>query len=421
MTTLNTLNSDMGEILLTSLKTPAQDCAITMPVISGKSAYDLAVENGFVGDLDAWLASIKGWQPFTSQEFLNLLNGELEKSPLLAELRTGINTSNDAINAEIQARIAAITTMNNQLITEANQRILDIQTYSAQLLSETQNRIADIESVRVQLISESNARSLEVQQLVEDILTEQVNRVSELTGLDKSINTLDTKVDSNHTFLLDNYTPSSEITDEITDKITDLKSTYIDPVINGLGEFSKVDKLTVNNVNSLVEGLAIKNLLVGDAQITSINIGTGEVNTLQIANEAVTVSNSVNTGNFNLDSLKDIATLNMPNTVKASMVFFGFDGIFWTSTIPNQNPNVTINLKCNDTTIKQWVIELLESKKYVGNGVTTYSHSIYSAPATTLTALSNVSGNCIYTIDVSSIDTNATIKNCSLMILGTKR
>lgn len=251
MTTLNTLNTDMGDILLTHLNTPAQDCSITMPVVSGKSAYDLAVENGYVGDLDAWLASIKGWQPVTSEEFLNLLNGELEKSPLLAELRTGINTSNDSIKAEIQARIAAINAMNNELIAETQQRISDMQLYSAQLLSETQNRIADIENVRNQLLAEVDARLLETQQLADDILAEQVKRVSELTELGNFIDSLDSKVDTNHTFLLEHYSTSSSTTSEIADKISALRTTYIDPALNTKATVTSVEqvKTSITNIN----------------------------------------------------------------------------------------------------------------------------------------------------------------------------
>ena len=37
-----------------------------MPVVSGKSAYDLAVENGYVGSLQDWLASLSGWKPVDS-------------------------------------------------------------------------------------------------------------------------------------------------------------------------------------------------------------------------------------------------------------------------------------------------------------------------------------------------------------------
>ena len=51
-------------------------------VFRGDSAYDLAVKEGFKGDLNAWLSSIKGWQPITSGEFVGLLDSELDKSKL---------------------------------------------------------------------------------------------------------------------------------------------------------------------------------------------------------------------------------------------------------------------------------------------------------------------------------------------------
>lgn len=68
--------------------------------------------------------------------------------------------------------------------------------------------------------------------------------------------------------------------------------------VTGLGSLAKVDKLTTSNITTYVEGLGVRNLLVGDAQITSANIGTAEVDTLNIRGQAVTVTSAVTQTTF---------------------------------------------------------------------------------------------------------------------------
>ena len=189
--------------------------------------------------------------------------------------------------------------------------------------------------------------------------------------------------------------------------------------VTGLGGLAKVDKLTTSNITTYVEGLGVKNLLVGNAQITSANIGTAQVDTLQIAGEAVTIPRATNAGDFSLGSTRTVATLSMPNSSGATALFFGFSGISWSNLSTNLDLNVIITLKCNGNNVKQWTISLIETTQFVNNE--TYLSSTYSAPATTLTALSVITGDCVYTVEVSAINNYATIKECSLIALGAKR
>ena len=159
--------------------------------------------------------------------------------------------------------------------------------------------------------------------------------------------------------------------------------------------------------------------MVGDAQITSANIGTAQVDTLQIAGEAVTIPRATNAGDFSLGSTKTVATLSMPNSSGATALFFGFSGISWSNQSINLDLNVTITLKCNGNNVKQWTISFIETTRFTNNG--NHSSSTYHVPATTLTALSVITGDCVYTVEVSAINKYATIEECSLIALGAKR
>lgn len=77
------------DILLISQKENNQYVSrkIGAGVFKGASAYELAVNNGFNGTLNDWLSSIKGWQPITSGEFVDLLNKELDKSTLYLDIQ----------------------------------------------------------------------------------------------------------------------------------------------------------------------------------------------------------------------------------------------------------------------------------------------------------------------------------------------
>ena len=221
-------------------------------------------------------------------------------------------------------------------------------------------------------------------------------------------------------------TSSQTINGTVVPAGTYIKSAYIH---DGSIDSAKITNAAITNakigageITSAKIGLGeIKTANIDNAAITSAKIGTAQVDTLQIAGEAVTIPRATNTGNFTLGSTRNVATLSMPNSSGANVLFFGFNGISWTYSIPNHSPSVTITLKCNGNNIKQWIVELFEVKKYEGNEANKYLYSIYSAPATTLTALGVTTGDCVYTVEVSILHKDATIKECSLVALGAKR
>ena len=102
--------------------------------------------------------------------------------------------------------------------------------------------------------------------------------------------------------------------------------------VTGLGALAKVDKLTTSNITTYVDGLAVRNLLVGDAQITNANIGTAQVDTLQIAGEAVVVPkmlynpNAIIFGKNGLVELgaSSINTKGSPVIITISMELFNY-------------------------------------------------------------------------------------------------
>ena len=189
MTTLTKLNSDMGDILLTSLKTPAQDCSITMPVVSGKSAYDLAVENGFVGSLEDWLASIKGWQPVTSEEYMNLLNSTLKDSLLYTDLTSKIELMDIKFHDDIRNSLAAIQANKIELLEKHDIAVAEIKQTQQELLAEVNARVRDSLTAKQSLEAEVEERKLAVLEAIDAIQTEQVTRVQELRKLNNDITT----------------------------------------------------------------------------------------------------------------------------------------------------------------------------------------------------------------------------------------
>lgn len=128
-------------------------------------------------------------------------------------------------------------------------------------------------------------------------------------------------------------TKNSVTTSEVTGLGTlATKSTVSTSEVTGLGSLAKVDKLTTSNITTYVDGLGVRNLLVGDAQITSANIGTAQVDTLQIAGEAVVVPkmlynpNDIVFGKNGLAELgaSSINTQGSPVIITISMELFNY-------------------------------------------------------------------------------------------------
>lgn len=298
MTTLTRLNSDMGDILLTNLNTPAQDCTVTVPVVSGKSAYDLAVENGYVGSLQDWLASLSGWKPVDS-DFANYLEQHLQLSSLFNGVNSKIEANKAELDARIEERISEAQAISTKLDNEAQERIKEANELAKQLLDETTQRVSDASKLRDDLQSEAYERALAMDQLADDILSEQVNRVNEIkntvdlinqevaarsnaidtvsnnllneqkarqsdiSALVSDIDSLDSKVNSNHTFILENYTTTSDATTETANQIKALKTTYIDPELNKKATVTSVEQVenSITNING--ELVTVGNKLSG--------------------------------------------------------------------------------------------------------------------------------------------------------------
>ena len=298
MTTLTRLNSDMGDILLTNLNTPAQDCTVTMPVVSGKSAYDLAVENGYVGSLQDWLASLSGWKPVDS-DFANYLEQHLQLSALFNGVNSKIEANKAELDTRIEERISEARAISTKLDNEAQERIKKANELSKQLLDETAQRVADTSKLRDDLQSEAYERALAMDQLADDILSEQVNRVNEIkdtvdlinqevaarasaidvvtdnllneqkarqsgiSALVSDMDSLDSKVNSNHTFILENYSTTSDANTETANQIKALKTTYIDPELNKKATVTSVEQVenSITNING--ELVTVGNKLSG--------------------------------------------------------------------------------------------------------------------------------------------------------------
>lgn len=219
-------------------------------------------------------------------------------------------------------------------------------------------------------------------------------------------------------------TSSQTINGTVVPAGTYIQSAYIH---NGSIDSAKIANAAITNAKIGVGEITSAKIAVGEiktanidnAAITTAKIGTAQVDTLQIAGEAVTIPRATNAGDFSLGSTRTVATLSMPNSSGATALFFGFSGISWSNLSINLDLKVTITLKCNGNNIKQWTVSLIETTQFVNNE--TYLSSTYSAPATTLTALSVTTGDCVYTVEVSAINNYATIKECSLIALGAKR
>nr|WP_313091166.1 phage tail protein [Moraxella sp. CTOTU48268] len=141
------------------------------------------------------------------------------------------------------------------------------------------------------------------------------------------------------------------------------KDTVTTSEVTGLGSLAKVDKLTTSNITTYVDGLGVRNLLVGDAQITTANIGTAQVDTLQIAGEAVVVPkmlynpNAIMFGKNGLVELgaSSINTQGSPVIVTISMESFNFSYSYISDSADNYlELYLLLTLKRNGNTIKTY-------------------------------------------------------------------
>lgn len=131
-----------------------------------------------------------------------------------------------------------------------------------------------------------------------------------------------------------------------------LKDTVTTNEVTGLGSLAKVDKLTTSNITTYVEGLGVKNLLVGDAQITSANIGTAQVDTLQLAGQSVSVTSAVNQTTF-FDARKSAFTDAIYLITGGTSVSVEFSLI---SCNPEGSGSFTVECFVNDVSQNGWTM-----------------------------------------------------------------
>ena len=173
------------DILLISQKENNQYVSrkIGAGVFKGASAYELAVNNGFNGTLNDWLSSIKGWQPITSGEFVDLLNKELDKSTLYLDLKTKINTSTSELRQEINKQLSDISNLKDQVVAEADKRIKEIHDLNSGLIEEANKRIQDIQVIQQSITLESDERLRQASALADKLLEEKEVRTQEIKNL----------------------------------------------------------------------------------------------------------------------------------------------------------------------------------------------------------------------------------------------
>jgi hypothetical protein len=178
------------DILLISQKENGQYISrkIGAGVFKGDSAYDLAVKEGFTGNLGEWLSSIKGWQPITSGEFLDLLDAQLDKSKLYASLNERINNSTSELRVEIKKQLEDINNLQNQVIAEADKRIQDIKNLNRDLIVEAERRIQDIKIVQESVTLETEDRLRQASDLANQILLEKEGRTDDIVNLIEKLN-----------------------------------------------------------------------------------------------------------------------------------------------------------------------------------------------------------------------------------------
>lgn len=204
--------------------------------------------------------------------------------------------------------------------------------------------------------------------------------------------------------------------------------------VTDLGSLAKVDKLTTSNITTYVDGLGVRNLLVGDAQITSANIGTAQVDTLQIAGEAVVVpraQSNDSTVTFSASPNEHILhSVSIDVGGSAVILNTGVDKIFHRigkNPFSNIDCNLHLYLKRNGTLLKTYTLESEEIENSSGD-----TEEILSAIRFYFSTIVDVppAGTSTYTLSCIFSDYRKTFTNSAhtvnitgsyLVALGAKR
>lgn len=117
-------------------------------------------------------------------------------------------------------------------------------------MSEQVNRVNEIKNT-VDLINQEVAtRSNAIDTVSNNLINEQKARQSGISALISDMDSLDSKVNSNHTFILENYSTTSDAT-ETANQIKALKTTYIDPELNKKATVTAIEQVqtSISKVN----------------------------------------------------------------------------------------------------------------------------------------------------------------------------
>ncbi len=177
------------DILLISQKENNQYVSrkIGAGVFRGASAYELAVDNGFNGTLNDWLASIKGWQPSTSEEYMNLLNSTLKDSPLYTNLTSKVELMDIRFHDELRDSVAAMQAHRIELLEKHDTAVASIKKTQQELVDEVNTRVEDAFKAKQLLEAEVEERKFAVLEVIDAIQQERATRVQELTLLNNKI------------------------------------------------------------------------------------------------------------------------------------------------------------------------------------------------------------------------------------------
>ena len=177
------------DILLISQKENNQYVSrkIGAGVFRGASAYELAVDNGFNGTLNDWLASIKGWQPSTSEEYMNLLNSTLKDSPLYTNLTSKVELMDIRFHDELRDSVAAMQANRIELLEKHDTAVASIKKTQQELVDEVNTRVEDAFKAKQLLEAEVEERKVAVLEVIDAIQQERATRVQELTLLNNKI------------------------------------------------------------------------------------------------------------------------------------------------------------------------------------------------------------------------------------------
>ena len=252
------------DILLISQKENDQYVSrkIGAGVFKGDSAYDLAVKEGFTGNLGEWLSSIKGWQPITSGEFLDLLDAQLDKSKLYASLNERINNSTSELRVEIKKQLEDINNLQNQVIAEADKRIQDIENLNRDLITEAERRIQDIKVVQESVTLETEDRLRQASDLANQILLEKEGRTDDIINLIEKLNDeqndrvlairqvedlLSSEIEARRSLLKEAV---DKINQETSDRIKDIDTIRNSITSNQIEQVEKIENI-LENIDSL--------------------------------------------------------------------------------------------------------------------------------------------------------------------------